>query len=73
MIVLLATTEQYEILNGYSNGTSKLSFIQDNNDRWIVGVEVLDDLNFSEILNDLLILDRIEFVEKVTEPWPNNI
>jgi hypothetical protein len=73
MIVLLATTEQYERLNGYSNGTSKLSFIQDNNDRWIVGVEVLSDLNFSEILNELLMLDEIEFVEKVVENWPNNI
>jgi hypothetical protein len=73
MIVLLANTEQYAKLNGYSNGTSKLSFVQDYYDRWIVGPEVLGDLNFSEILNDLLLLDRIEFVEKVTETWPNNI
>jgi hypothetical protein len=73
MIVLLANTEQYAKLNGYTNGTSELSFVQDNNDRWIVGVEVLGDLNFSEILNELLILERIEFVEKIVEDRPTDI
>jgi hypothetical protein len=73
MIVLLANTEQYAKLNGYLNGTSKLSFVQDYYDRWIVGTEVLGDLNFSEILNELLLLDQIEFVEKVSEDFPTDI
>jgi len=73
MIVLLANTEQYAKLNGYSNGTSKLSFVQDYYDRWIVGTEVLGDSNFSEILNDLLLLDQIELVEKVSEDFPTDI
>ena len=47
--------------------------MQDYYDRWIVGTEVLGDLNFSEILNELLLLDQIEFVEKVSEDFPTDI
>jgi len=56
MNVLSPTAEQYRQLNGYKNGTSELEFVKDYSGAWIVGVEVLEDENFTEILYDLLLL-----------------
>lgn len=64
MIVLHATTEQYNQLNGYSNKASVLEFVQDKLDRWVVGVGVLDDPNFEEIKPQLEELERIEYLPK---------
>ena len=61
MLVLHPNTEQYNSLNGYKNKTSELIFVKDGSDRWIVGLEVLDDPNFSEIHNQLEELERIEY------------
>ena len=61
MIVLHPTTEQYNALNGYTKNSSKLEFVKDGSNRWIVGVEVLNDLNFSEILEQLSQLEQIEY------------
>jgi hypothetical protein len=61
MIVLHPTTEQYNALNGYTKNSSKLEFVKDGSDRFIVGVEVLNDSNFSEILEQLKELQQIEY------------
>ena len=61
MIVLHPNLEQYNALNNYSKNSSKLEFVKDGSDRWIVGIEVLNDTNFSEIHNQLNELERIEY------------
>jgi hypothetical protein len=65
MKVLKATKTQYNSLNGYENGLSKLEFAKDINDNWIVGLEVLDDENFAEIKEQLSKLTQIEFIEPI--------
>jgi hypothetical protein len=61
MIVLHPKTEQYTALNGYKHNSSELLFVKDGSDRWIVGLEVLNDPNFAEIHNDLEQLEQIEY------------
>lgn len=63
MIVLSATQEQYNNLNGYVNGPNELLFVKDGSDRWIVGTEVLEDPAFSEIHVQLEELERVEFTK----------
>jgi hypothetical protein len=65
--VLKATQSQYEALNGYTNKASQLLFIQDKFNNWIVGKEVLNDVNFLEIKPQLLELTEIDFQPKETE------
>jgi hypothetical protein len=61
IIVLHPNTEQYNALNGYKHNSSELLFVKDGSDRWIVGLEVLNDINFAEIHDQLEQLERIEF------------
>ena len=61
MIVLHPNIEQYNALNGYKHNASELLFVKDGSDRWIVGTEVLNDPNFSEIHDQLNELERIEY------------
>jgi hypothetical protein len=61
MIVLHPNEEQYKALNGYTNGVYKLIFAIDGSGRYIVGLEVLDEPKFSEIHEQLLQLERIEY------------
>jgi hypothetical protein len=63
MKVLKATKTQYNSLNGYENGLSKLEFAKDINDNWIVGIEVLNDKNFEAIHPQLNELTQIEYIE----------
>jgi len=63
-IVLLATQEIFDRLNGYANGNSLLEFTQDANDNWVVGEEVLNDVAFADIHQDLSTLDKINYVPK---------
>lgn len=65
MKVLKATKTQYNSLNGFQNGLSKLEFAKDINDNWIVGLEVLEDENFAEIKEQLSKLTQIEFIEPI--------
>lgn len=67
MIVLHPNTEQYNALNGYTKKSSKLEFVKDGSDRWIVGLEVLDDYNFVEIHDQLNELERIEYTPNTNE------
>ena len=66
MIVLHPNTEQYTELNGYRHNSSELLFVKDGSDRWIVGTEVLNDPNFTEIHDQLEQLERIEYT-----PFPD--
>jgi hypothetical protein len=61
MIVLHPNETQYNALNGYKNNSSELLFVKDGSDRWIVGLEVLNDPNFAEIHEQLDELERIEY------------
>ena len=61
MIVLNANLQQYNTLNNYRYGNSLLLFVKDGSDRWIVGLEVLNDSNFAAIHDQLNELQRIEF------------
>jgi hypothetical protein len=61
MIVLHPNTEQYNALNGYKHNSSELLFVKDGSDRYIVGLEVLNDPNFAEIHDQLEQLERIEY------------
>jgi hypothetical protein len=61
MIVLHPNTEQYNVLNGYKYKSSELLFVKDGSDKWIVGLNVLDDPHFSEIHEQLEQLERIEY------------
>ncbi len=66
MIVLHPNTEQYNALNGYRYKSTELLFVKDGSDRWIVGLQVLDDSNFAEIHDQLEQLERIEYT-----PFPD--
>ena len=66
MIVLHPNTEQYNALNGYKYKSSELLFMKDGSNRWIVGLNVLDDPYFAEIHDQLEQLERIEYT-----PIPN--
>lgn len=61
MIVLHATQEQYAQLNGYRKNESILIFAIDGSGKYIVGLEVLNDPNFSEIHEQLDALERVEY------------
>jgi hypothetical protein len=61
MIVLTPTPEQLNRLNGFKNNTSKLEFVLDGSGRYIVGIEVLNDPNFTEIHDQLNELEKIEY------------
>jgi hypothetical protein len=65
MIVLHPNIEQYNALNGYKHNTSQLIFVIDGNGKYIVGLEVLNDPNFTEIHNQLNELERIEYTSPV--------
>lgn len=67
MIVLHPNTQQLEVLNGYKYNSSELLFVKDGSDRWIVGLEVLQDPNFSEIHEQLNELERIEYTQIIEE------
>jgi len=65
IIVLHPNAEEYLSLNGYQNNTSELLFVLDGSDRYIVGLEVLDDENFTEIHDQLQELERIEYTPTI--------
>ena len=71
IIVLHPNTDQYNALNGYKNNTSELLFVLDGSDRYIVGLQVLDDSNFEAIHDQLNELERIEYTPNV-EPIIDN-
>ena len=63
MTVLHPNKEQYEALDGYQNGNSILKFVKDGGDKFIVGTNVLEEINFLPIRNQLNDLERIEYTE----------
>lgn len=69
MKVLRANAEQFEDLNGYTYKNSKLLFTEDLNGNKIVGIDVLNDDNFSEIKAKLNVLEKIDFKRKIEEDY----
>ena len=65
IIVLHPNIDQYNALNGYKNETSELLFVLDGSNRYIVGLEVLDDPNFADIHDQLNELERIEYTPPI--------
>jgi hypothetical protein len=63
MKVLKANKTQYNQLNGYEIGVSKLEFVKDGANNWIVGLDVIHNGNFLEIREQLLELEEIEYIE----------
>ena len=70
MIVLHPNNEQYNQLNGYKFKSSELLFVKDGNGKFIIGLEVLSDVNFSEIYDELSKLQRIEYAPLATPTFP---
>lgn len=64
MIVLKATQEQYEAIDGFTNGLSTLRFIKDDLNNWIVGAGVLNDNAFIDIKEYLQELEQVEIVNE---------
>ena len=67
MMVLKATTEQYNNINNYSNGSYVLQFIKDANDNWVVSENLLNESVFEAVHDQLNELERIEY-----EPVPDS-
>ena len=65
MLVLKANQSQYNQLNGYEIGVSKLEFVKDGNDNWIVGLDVIHNGNFLGIRSELLELEQIEYIQPI--------
>ena len=65
MMVLKATEEQYNSLNGYTNGASKLAFQLDGNNNYIIGRQVLFDDAFVEIRGKLQDLEEVEYAAPI--------
>ena len=61
MIVLHPNEQQYNALNGYTNGVYQLIFAIDGSGRYIVGLEVLNDPNFIQIREQLLELEQLTY------------
>jgi hypothetical protein len=64
MIVLKANEEQWSLLNGWQKGVSKLVFVKDGGDNWIAEMAILSDDTFIDIREELMKLERIEFVQR---------
>jgi len=67
MEVLKANSEQYKSLNGFTNRNSRIKFVKDADDNYIIGKEVLTDDKFLEIRNQLKQLEVIPYNPKNTE------
>jgi len=67
MDVLKANTQQYEALNGFSNGNNYIDFIEDADGNYTIGKEVLTDDIFLEIRDQLEQLEVIPYNPKITE------
>jgi hypothetical protein len=69
MKVLTPTNQEYISLNGYKKERSELLFVKDGNNNFIVGLEVLNDINFLEIYDQLEQLQQIEYVPPIEPPF----
>ena len=67
MEVLKANSEQYKSLNGFTNRNSRIKFVKDADDNYIIGKEVLTDDKFLEIREELEQLEVIPYKRKETE------
>ena len=68
IMVLKATQEQYDNLNGYTYNLNYLIFKKDADDNWIVGEDNIDNPNFIAIKSELNQLERIPYNPKPDNP-----
>jgi hypothetical protein len=61
MIVLHPNTEQYNALNGYTNGACRLEFVKDGAGKWFMTLDALTYEPFQPIYDQLNELERIEY------------
>ena len=59
--VLKATEFEKAALEGFYSNNTELVFIQDKNNNWIVGINVIDAPEFEEIKTQLQALEQIDF------------
>ena len=64
MIVLKATQEQKEALEGVYEHNEELRFVEDANGNWVVNITVLSNGDFLSIRPQLEALPQIEFNPK---------
>jgi hypothetical protein len=67
MKVLKATIEEKQKLEGFYLNGHFLGFVEDKHGNWVVGSNVLENKNFTEIHFELLKLPLIDFVPRETE------
>jgi hypothetical protein len=67
MIVLHPNIEQYNALNGYTNGVCRLEFVKDGEGKWFIGLDALTYEPFQPIHNQLNELERIEYTPCIDE------
>lgn len=67
MIVLSPNTEQYNALNGYTNGVCRLEFVKDGAGKWFIGLDALTYEPFQPIYDQLNELERIEYTTCIDE------
>mgnify|MGYP003660399962 CR=1 FL=1 len=69
MIVLKATQEQYDLINGVrSDKETEVIFIQDINDDWITSLNCKFDPSYSKAFCDVLcVMEEIEYLPKPQE------
>lgn len=68
MIVLTPTQQQAEKLDGFKHKSSVLQFVEDGSGKLIVGKEVLNDLNFAAIHDELKQLKQVTYTPIPNEP-----
>lgn len=64
-MVLKATNNQFNSINGYTNGASTIQFKLDGNGNYIIGRQVLFDDAFVEIRDELEMLEEIEYLPPI--------
>jgi hypothetical protein len=66
--VLKATQEQYNKLNGYTNGLHSIQFIKDANNNWVIGQEILNDISYQFIWGDIKLMPLIDWCDPFIPP-----
>ncbi len=64
-LVILATTEQKNALEGTYRDGCILKFIEDANGNWVVNTHVIENGQFLEIREELEALPQIEYKKKI--------
>jgi hypothetical protein len=61
--VITADSAKHANINGFQNGVYRLEFVRDSLNRWIVGLEVLNNPKYGPIMPKLIELDTILYIK----------